>query len=407
MEQTQEKQERGKIIYRLPPCPSYDIEGTESWLESMVQKGLFLSEEGWIDSILRFSAGTGKKVRYRLEAAPQSTGFFSAGNEPDEEAVEIANAAGWKYLRKYGQFYVYRTEDETAPELNTDPTVQAMALNIVRKRERSSTFSFFFWILVYPALRLFGYPFMVLTVALGLPVAILSFFVVLLEVYSHIKKLRHLRRLRKKLASGEELDHHKSWEKGAAIHRTVRVLLAVCWVAWAGVLLRIWGDELIDDGKIPLEEYTGTIPCATMADMGSDFQLDTTGYGGSEIKVWSSLLTPAAVDLRQYGSVTLADGRKISGVIYIDYYETVSPWLAKELAKEHQRYDKRQRKKYYQELTLPDLGVDYQAAYMEIEPAVVLVEGNKMISVGFLQWGKSEGMSTEEWAAFFAESIKQ
>lgn len=98
MEETAKK----KTAYRLPPCPWYDIEGTQSWLESMAEEGLTLSEEGFSDGLLRFDVGEKVRVRVRLDAAPQDTGLFSSGNEPDKEAVEIAEAAGWKYLRKYG-----------------------------------------------------------------------------------------------------------------------------------------------------------------------------------------------------------------------------------------------------------------------------------------------------------------
>lgn len=401
-----ENNKRQKSTYRLPPCPSYDIEGTESWLESMAQQGLFLSEEGWIDGMLRFDISEGKKIRYRLDAAPASTSLFSSGSEPDKEAVEIAQAAGWKYLRKYGQFYIYMAEDENAPELNTDPAVQAMALDLVRKRERSNTFTFFFWVLVYPAVKLFGYPFMLMVVGLGLPIAVLSLFIIVLEIYSHAKKLFHLRQLRKRLSSGEELDHHKPWKRGANFYRTIQFLELVFAVIWIVFLLRFWGDDITDAGKVPLEEYAGTIPCATMADMGSNFELDATGYGGSEIQVWSSILTPTAVDLRQYGSVTLEDGRKVSGVVYIDYYEAVSPWLAKELAKEYLRYDRKGWWKEYNPIDLPDLDMDYAIAYYTWMPTAILVEGNKIMHIEFIQWGENKGMAIEEWSAFFAGSLK-
>lgn len=405
-----EQEKKRKSIYRLPPCPSYDIEGTESWLESMAERGFFLSEEGWIDGALRFDSGEKKKVRYRLDAAPVSTGLFSSGSEPEREAVEIAAAAGWKYLRKYGQFYVYRTEKEDAPELNTDPAVQAMALDLVRKRERSNTFTFFFWVLIYPMLGLYGYPLMVLVVGLGTPVFLLSILVILLELYQHGRKLLHLRQLRKRLSSGEELTHHKPWEKRANLYRTVQLLSGIFAVVWAVLLIRFWGDDLTDAGKIPLEEYTGTIPCATMADMGIEgsFKLDKAGYGGSEIQVWSSFLAPTIVDLRQYGEVTLEDGRKVSGVVYIDYYETVSPWLAKELAREYQRYDRKNPWKEYSLIDLPDLGIDYAAAYETgfAWPYVVLVKDNKIMHIEFIQWGENEGMPLEEWAAFFALSMQ-
>ena len=40
--------EERKRAYRLAPCPAYDIEGTESWLEDMAEKGLVLSGDGFL-----------------------------------------------------------------------------------------------------------------------------------------------------------------------------------------------------------------------------------------------------------------------------------------------------------------------------------------------------------------------
>lgn len=404
-----EKTAKKKTAYRLPPCPWYDIEGTQSWLESMAEEGLTLSEEGFSDGLLRFDVGEKVRVRVRLDAAPQDTGLFSSGNEPDKEAVEIAEAAGWKYLRKYGQFYVYMTADENAPELNTDPAVQGMALDAVRKRERSSSFTLLFWLIVYPVLTLFGYPVMTMVAVLGVPIAALGLLVCILEISGTVKKLLHLRRLKKRLAEGEALDMRKNWRRGANRYRVVQLAGWILLIAWLVLLVRGWGEDISDAGKIPLQEYTGTIPCATMEDMGipGSFELDETGYGGSEIKVWSSLLAPTAVQLRQYGSVTLMDGRKVEGVLYIEYYETASPWLARQLAREQQQYNKKHWKSRYAELALPELGVDYQAAYMNIHPTVILAEDHKVMSVGFLQWHEGDEMPVEEWAAFFAEELKK
>jgi len=36
-----------KHAYRWAPCPAYDIEGTESWLESLASEGLMLTEDGF------------------------------------------------------------------------------------------------------------------------------------------------------------------------------------------------------------------------------------------------------------------------------------------------------------------------------------------------------------------------
>ena len=83
-----------KTVYRLPPCPSFDIEATESWLYDMSRKGLHLSGEGFFAGVAIFDRGEPADIRYRLEAAPEDTGMLSAnGGQPDPDAVAL-NADG-------------------------------------------------------------------------------------------------------------------------------------------------------------------------------------------------------------------------------------------------------------------------------------------------------------------------
>ena len=50
-----------KMVYRLPPCPLYDVERYESWLNDMAAAGLFLQAQG---VLVRFRRGTPAPVRY-------------------------------------------------------------------------------------------------------------------------------------------------------------------------------------------------------------------------------------------------------------------------------------------------------------------------------------------------------
>lgn len=58
---------------RLPPCPAYDVEGTESWLESMAAEGWQLSEDGFVLGWAVFQRSEPVRLRCRLAAAPEST----------------------------------------------------------------------------------------------------------------------------------------------------------------------------------------------------------------------------------------------------------------------------------------------------------------------------------------------
>ena len=41
-----EKAEKPKYVLRLPPCPDYDVEGTECWLTDLAREGLLLKKDG-------------------------------------------------------------------------------------------------------------------------------------------------------------------------------------------------------------------------------------------------------------------------------------------------------------------------------------------------------------------------
>ena len=74
--------------------------------------------------------------------------------EPDEAQVELCAQYRWEYVARHGQFYIYRSADPSARELNTDPKVQALALNAVKKRLVSDLISLLVWTVLYPLLFL-------------------------------------------------------------------------------------------------------------------------------------------------------------------------------------------------------------------------------------------------------------
>ena len=88
-----------KYAWRFPPCPGYDVEATESWLQEMAAQGLILSTEGFCAGLGCFERGEPRRLRYRLEAAPKKP---LDEDGPDEEARSLSEAYGWQYVaRRY------------------------------------------------------------------------------------------------------------------------------------------------------------------------------------------------------------------------------------------------------------------------------------------------------------------
>ena len=142
-----------KRVYKLMPYPWYKPEETERWLEEKARNGLFLSKGTVIRFFAAFERQEPKAVRYRL-AAP--AGHSDGSGTPSGEEVGIAQEMGWTYTARDGEFAVYRCDDTEAPELNTDPEVEAMSLKRIRRRGMSGLFSSIFWLVLLAGLITVG-----------------------------------------------------------------------------------------------------------------------------------------------------------------------------------------------------------------------------------------------------------
>lgn len=124
-----------KFHYRIPPCPYYDMEGIECWLSELAEKGLFLDPQGYVFGMFQFQKDMPRKTKYRLEPITvKSAVYMQEPADPDQEAIGLNEEFGWEYLGQYREFYIYRSFDPNAREMNTDPVVQAMALDAVKMR---------------------------------------------------------------------------------------------------------------------------------------------------------------------------------------------------------------------------------------------------------------------------------
>lgn len=104
-----------------------------------------------------FERGEPRFAKYRLEAAQKSTSMWAEdGGEPDPEQVELSQRYAWEYIAKRGDFYIYRSFERGARELNTDPEVQALALDAVKKRRAGEAVQLLVWVVLYAACAVRG-----------------------------------------------------------------------------------------------------------------------------------------------------------------------------------------------------------------------------------------------------------
>lgn len=218
---------------RWIPCQSYDLEAMESWLEEMARCGWRLEQVGCFGCTAAFAAAAPQMVRYRLTSAMDADTFGTeAWLGPSEESRCLYAAYGWEYVAKRGPFYIYRTRDPAAREVDTDPHTQAPVLRSLHRRARESLLTLvLLFFLVYP-LTLNWWE-ILRTLWQHAPAAFLLYLILFLWITGFsLARARHYRCLCRQLEAGQSLDHGIPWRPRARRYRLVSALhlglLAAC-----------------------------------------------------------------------------------------------------------------------------------------------------------------------------------
>lgn len=407
-----EKQyEIGQRTYRIPPCPAYDIAGMENWLSTLAEEGLFLMQDGFFAGVAAFEYREPQQAKYRLEAVQKKTSMWSDdGGEPDPELVELSKKYSWEYVAKRKDFYIFRSFDPSARELNTDPEVQALALNAVKKRQRNTLFSSVFFLLIYPVLLTRGC-LLLTTISMGTWWMALMLLLAALMIVDNVRALIHLKKVQKSLEYSGYHNPKFDWRKNAVPYFIRKIIKTVIAVLLIFTFLRSWGISVTNEKKIPIEEYNGTVPFATIQDFAGEYSSEYTmtmmglNMGFNTIEEKSDWVAPRYIEYNEQATVKKSDGKIIDGGLYIDYCELRNSKLAKVLAREFYRLDK--MKKGFELTDTPDLQADYVIAYFNNLhfPTVVIQKDNTVVKASFFQTSENYTMPIEEWAEMICDSL--
>ncbi len=400
-------------LFRLPPCPPYDVEATESWLADMAAQGWRLEKDNIFLGVAVFEKAEPAHVRYRLEASTRRVGDFDDyGGAPDPEAEEMNADFGWEYVARRGQFHIYRSPAGSGPELHTAPRVQALAVRSLEKRQINSLLS----ILLILGINLFavhlrGGSLLLSAAAVGLPITLLTAFLALWLIADPVREAVHLGRLKKRLAAGQPLRHDGDWRRGQTGYYARRLAHLLLFLAWLVVLLHLWAGKAEGAGKEALADYKGILPFADMRDFAEgDFRL--TGPSDmlhSSVIDKSNAFVRRYVDLEEHARILRPDGTALDGGLYVTYFDARWEWLARALAGEFLRVDRRKTgRRRWEPISCPDFGLDGAAAYRNDLhfPCVVLHQGRVVLRAMFYQTGPGEDMPLEQWAGILADSIR-
>lgn len=372
--------ENARRIYRLPPCPAYDIPGIESWLEDMAKDGWLVEKDGFFAGVMTFLQGKKQHVTYRLDVIQKNPSMWSEdGGEPDEEVIALSEEMGWEYVTKFREFYIYRSFEAQPRELHTDPAVQAMAMKVAKKRNISLILNHLASLLAIFIINFKDHSLRWLTLTtinigtVNMVLITLFFGYVLL---SPIPGILQLRKMQKQLETGAPISGRKDWKKGL-IQR--RLLELIPWVLGIAMIIGIGTRWAQDSEKHSIDVYTGAKHFVTIPEMaqGGEYHLsDFMDYGG--YKAWSDVLAPVNVSWNEFGSFTTPEGAAYSGFLRIDYHETASAFIAENLVKDYLKHAENTGH-HYSPMEAPESTLDFVALYQDIGRTVVIRQGNIVI----------------------------
>lgn len=404
-----------KYRYRIPPCPTYDIPATEGWLEDLAAKGLHLAPDGFFGLFTTFVESAPKHERFRLEPTDTKGGLFSEEYDPEDEQVQMLRQMGWVYRARRGQFFVYSTDDPHAPELHTDPQVQAVTIaaltKFLWKSLRNTLILTAFYIMLY-----FGDALVSLSVALGSWRAGLLLGLMLWDLGRSITALVVLSRYRRQLQNGQPLPHRSNRRKGLyLISGAVRKAL---WVALVIALIAHLMPMMTEEDYLSLDEHTAPLPFATLEDLYPGAEVERLdGILENRIYGWSDPLAPENYEFMEYAEVS-RDGKTVDCYLTVQYHRTRWEWVARALAKEFvsqaggNPFDQLAARFFgdepvqITELALP--GADYCAYYYRNmpEPYLILQKDNVVLKVRIAVLSQAAERSPEELAQMILSQIR-
>lgn len=386
-----------ETVYRPVPCPCYEVEACESWLADMAARGLFVEKLG--GTLARFHRGLPQTVRYRLTAARLKGSWLdSVPSEPRAEERTLYAECGWEFICSQQEFFLYACRNPQAPELHTDPAVQALSLKMAR---RSAWWALLGGIAVLAVQYFLNGRGRLARLLVEMPLLSLYMYLYLFgALFLAARDLYHILRLSRRLRLGNAPDHRKNWHPAAW---TYRISHGITVGAFSLVLLLAFGNFVQASSNQPITNYQGALPFATLQDLADGTVVrDEDEYSTLEMR--SSLLAPTILEYRESGKILQGEKVMLETSLNIQYFDTRSPWLAQLLVN-----DLHQERSILagEPQPLPDLpGMDAAYAYSGKDGVfrqLILVQGYRVMCVLWTDYDGTQNF--DRLAPRFAESF--
>lgn len=390
-----------KWVRRHLPCHPYDVEGIESWLTDMAQKGYILKSQPMRFGCLYFEKTEPQNISYRLEASPEGEGEWSDAGEPEESARELNEKYGWEFVVKCGAFYIYRSLKPHTRELNTDPEVQAYSLNILIKKKLKELIPIAIWILLLlPEFIQKGTVAIVETLFISW---IIYVFIILSSLFNIFTEIIRIKKLQKTLKENGTLNHQKKIKNRAFIYLISKCLTIVLLIS---ALISVF---VFLPPKIPTKGYDNNIPFATVEDLlyneTPEHDISVKEVTSTDFGQWRSLLSSKNIYWYEQIKATDRNENEFSCFMTVEYHEMINESLARQVAEDYYRYD--HRKDDAQDMEISSSEADYVAAYtMPVKSVNVIIQkGNKVIHATFFRNPVIGNAYVESWVKALADSI--
>ncbi|MBR5294618.1 MAG: DUF2812 domain-containing protein, partial [Oscillospiraceae bacterium] len=348
-----------------------------------------------------------------LEPTDRKGGLFSEEYDPEDEQLQLLHQMGWTYRARRGQFHIYSSDDPGAPELNTDPQVQAVTMSaltqFLRKKVTNALFTTLLYLILY-----FGDILISSTLLLGTPLVLLFAGLMLWDLGCSLKALMVLVRWRNQLRRGQPLPHRSDYRRSGWRYLTTEFLRKTLWIVF--FLCAAWRVLYIEVDE-PYEKIADQhFPFYTVADYYPGAEIKRT-ESISEFYTWEDLLSPENYDFREYTEVKL-NGETFDCWLSVNYHRTRWEWTARRLAREFvsqagaNRLEQTAAKIFGDEpviateIALPD--ADYCAWFYKHrnDPYMVIQKNNVVIQVNLEVPGSAAEPTPEELARLILLQIQ-
>lgn len=390
------------FVYRPLPCPLYDVDRLESWLDDMAREGLLLVKNSLIHGHLAFRQVEPCELRYRLTARPLSAGEKAAA-APDTAAHPERYV--WYRAGRLGEYCVYRAIGNGERQRNTDPQVHALALSHVKKR------LFFDLGLLGLALALcvlldLRRGLLLTMVGTGSWLFLCGAALLLWLLGGSLWAFAAPCLIRRALLAGRAV-RPAAWRGYAQRYyiSSAAQLLAV--VLFLAAVLACCAPVQTDRDWTALDSYSGQRPFAGLEQLCPDGVeiYEISNPGRRRVRAWRDLLAPQNLIWNETARITLEGGKLLEAGLYVDYHRAATPGLAQAMADEYVRLE--QRADGFRLLGAVELRADFAFACCDAGGSLhtVILRKGSVVVRALLWQGSAYTLSAQEWMGALADSI--